>query len=481
MKRSYIPLAVIVLLATILSCNLPSAAATQPPSTPQAASPAVATIPESTASPTSLAATSAPAATSTPSITHTITPADINPKGALNYDVDSSGTAAQHRAPYGDSYNINLFERPFTQKDMTYIPSLDINTFQITSDTSFYYVFINLIGNNPNDPINIDYGVEIDKNHDGFGDVLVWAQPPYTTQWSTNGVKVFTDTNHDTGGASAEKSDANATTVAPYPGNGYETVIFNQGQGDDPDLAWVRIDPKNANVVDFAFKQSLSGPSFMWGVWADAGLKDPSKFNYNDRFTNAQAGSPIASSPFYPINAIYAVDNTCRAVLGFKPTGYEPGLCPPLSPASTKVPTSVPTPIPTFVCLPAGTLIDTPNGPMAIEGLKIGDAVWTVDASGSRVPSTILQTSVVPVPAGHLFVHVILQDGRELWASPGHPTADGRKMGDLVAGEYLDGALITKVEIVPSDQPATHDILPAGATGYYWANGVLIGSTLSNP
>jgi len=60
-------------------------------------------------------------------------------------------------------------------------------------------------------------------------------------------------------------------------------VIFNQGQGDDTDLAWARIDPQNPNTVDFAFKQSLAGPSFMWGVWADAGLKNPGKFNYNDR------------------------------------------------------------------------------------------------------------------------------------------------------------------------------------------------------
>ena len=116
-----------------------------------------------------------------------------------------------------------------------------------------------------------------------------------------------------------------------------------------------------------------------------------------------------------------------------------------------------------------------------MQDLKIGDPVWTMDAGGERVASTLLKTSVVPVPAGHLFVHVILQDGRELWASPGHPTADGRKMGDLEPGGYLDGALITKLEIVSSDQPATYDILPAGATGYYWANGVLIGSTLFNP
>jgi Hint domain len=487
MKRSSILCAIVVLMAAALSCNLPSAATSQPQSSPQT-SPNAAAV-----STTPPASTSTPAATSTPAMTHSMTPADINPTGTLIYDVDSSGTASQHRAPYGDSYNINLFERPFTQKDMTYIPSLDINTFQITSDDNFYYVFITLIGDNPNDPAKIDYGVEIDKDHDGFGDVLVWAQPPYSTEWTTNGVKVYTDPNHDTGGASPEKSDANATTSAPYLGDGYETVIFNQGQGDDPDLAWVRIDPQNPNVVDFAFKQSLAGPSFMWGVWADAGLKDPGKFNYNDRFTNAQAGSPIGNSPYYPINAIYAVDNTCRAAYGFKPTGLEPLLCPsnapppPRATKSSQKPPSTPCPvgkicvIPLPVCLSAGTLIDTPDGAIAVENLKVGGAVWTQDLNGLRVASTILKTSKVPVSEGHIFVHLILQDGRELWASPGHPTADGRLMGDLVVGGYLDGTLITKIEDIASNQPYTYDLLPAGDTGYYWANGILIGSTLKKP
>jgi len=338
MKRFSTLSVIVMLIAAVLSCNLPSAATSSQQSSPQTSPNAAA------ASTTSPAPTSTPAATPTLSITHSMTPANINPTGTLIYDVDSSGTAPQHRAPYGDSYNINLFERPFTQKDMTYIPSLDINTFQITSDDNWYYVFITLIGSNPNDPANIDYGVEIDKDHDGFGDVLVWAQPPYTTDWSTNGVKVYTDPNHDTGGASPEKSDANATTSAPYPGDGYETVIFNQGQGDDPDLAWVRIDPQNPNVIDFAFKQSLAGSSFMWGVWADAGLKNPGMFNYNDRFTLAQAGSPLDNNSNYPINAIYAVDNTCRAAYGFKPTGFEPLLCPTNAPSAPAAPGATPKP-----------------------------------------------------------------------------------------------------------------------------------------
>lgn len=209
---------------------------------------------------------------------------------------------------------------------MTYLPNVDIGTFQVTSDTNWYYVFITLIGTNPNDPINIDYGVEINKNKDGYGDTLIWAEPPYATTWTTQGVKVYTDPNHDTGGASPVRSDAKPDV--PYPGDGYESVIFNQGIGADPDLAWVRINPQNPAMVEFAFKIALAGKSFLWGVWADAGLKDPSKFNYNDRFTAAEAGSPLAKDPNYPIKAIYAVDNTCWLPVGFNPTGEEPRLCP---------------------------------------------------------------------------------------------------------------------------------------------------------
>jgi Hint domain len=137
---------------------------------------------------------------------------------------------------------------------------------------------------------------------------------------------------------------------------------------------------------------------------------------------------------------------------------------------------------PTFVtcpiCLAANTQIDTPNGPVAVKDLQLGDVVWTVDAAGARVSAPIVRGVRVFVPADHQMVHVTLEDGRELWASPGHPTSDGRALGDLKAGDRLDGARIRSVERVPYDQPATYDILPAGATGFYWANGILMGSTL---
>src|SRR6185295_2639064 len=116
------------------------------------------------------------------------------------------------------------------------------------------------------------------------------------------------------------------------------------------------------------------------------------------------------------------------------------------------------------ICLSAGTLIDTPNGRVPVTALRVGDLVWTVDGAGARVAAPLAAVGHVPAPAGHQMVHVVLADGRELWASAGHPTADGRPLGTLRAGGLLDGARIVSAQRVPYDQPATYDILPTGAT-----------------
>jgi hypothetical protein len=87
----------------------------------------------------------------------------------------------------------------------------------------------------------------------------------------------------------------------------------------------------------------------------------------------------------------------------------------------------------------------------------------------------------VHVPATHQVIHIRLSDGRELWASPGHPTADGRALGNLQVGGYLDGAQIVLMERVHYQGGSTYDLLPSGGTGFYWANGILMGSTLKKP
>jgi len=133
------------------------------------------------------------------------------------------------------------------------------------------------------------------------------------------------------------------------------------------------------------------------------------------------------------------------------------------------------------ICLAAGTRIDTPRGPVVVENLRIGDPVWTMTRSGQRVAGTILRTSRVPVPVTHQVVHLVLSDGRELWASPGHPTTNGKMLGSLQVNDVLDGARVIQVERLHYAGMATYDLLPSGDTGFYWANGVLIGSTLTKP
>ena len=131
------------------------------------------------------------------------------------------------------------------------------------------------------------------------------------------------------------------------------------------------------------------------------------------------------------------------------------------------------------ICLAASTLIATPSGAVRVVDIRAGMLVWTADRSGRRFAVAVLEVGNTQVPAGHLMVHLVLADGRELLASPGHKTADGRALGSLAAGDALDGSTIKVWELVPYAGERTYDLLPAGPTGTYWANGVLLSSTLS--
>jgi len=132
------------------------------------------------------------------------------------------------------------------------------------------------------------------------------------------------------------------------------------------------------------------------------------------------------------------------------------------------------------ICLAKGTLIDTPAGPVPVEELTRGMAVWSVDDSGKRVAATVVETTVTPVPPSFQMVTVRLDDGRAVTASPGHPTAEGRPLGDYRVGDSLVGALVIAIERVSYEAGATYDLLPSGTTGLYWANGILLRSTLTS-
>ncbi len=126
-----------------------------------------------------------------------------------------------------------------------------------------------------------------------------------------------------------------------------------------------------------------------------------------------------------------------------------------------------------------GTLIDTPDGPVPVEQVREGTTVWTLDGSGKRIAAPVVAVASAPVPDGSTVMKLTLSDGRSVTASPGHPTADRRALGGLRPGDVLDGATVLSAESIAYDGGATFDILPSGAAGVYWADGVLLGSTIA--
>jgi hypothetical protein len=132
------------------------------------------------------------------------------------------------------------------------------------------------------------------------------------------------------------------------------------------------------------------------------------------------------------------------------------------------------------ICLGLGTLIATPDGPVPVERLGVGDLVWSPDATGRRRATPILEAGHTQAPRGHRVVELQLADGRHVSVSPGHPLADESLVGTLRVGDVVDGSRVASARLVDYVGSHTYDILPGGPTGAYWAGGILLQSTLGS-
>ena len=262
--------------------------------------------------------------------------------GAVLYyvgDYSSKASSAYNAASGGDDFLANLFERPFTSRDMEYLPEIDILRADIAKDEAWLYVTIRLEGEPDAAPPAARYGVELDTDLDGRGNYLIRAYAPNGTDWSTDGVRMWEDGNADVGGTKPLQAESD------WSGDGYETLTFDQGRGRDPDTAWARIDPAHPDYVQLAFLRQAVGntPTFLWSVWAEKNVGNAEWFDYNDFYDPDEAGSPIKGQPDYPIKALAAVDNTCRMSMGFVLAGDEPGACPVFQPTTAPTQTLTPT------------------------------------------------------------------------------------------------------------------------------------------
>jgi hypothetical protein len=326
--------------------------------------------------------------TATVQIVHSLMPSEpgANRESTMT-DADTSSHASEKRSAAGENFSSGFFERPFNAQTMdVYYPELDILQAWLNHDSTWVYVMIRVAGSDSNGTLGGSYGAEFDLDLDGRGDILVFVKSP-ASSWSVEGVEVWQDKNNDVGHIVPKITDP------PQGGDGYETRLFNAGQGNDADLAWARIDPANPQVVQIALKyySALGNDAeYMWGAWTQD-VFHPEWFDYNDHFTIDEAGSPLTTqSQYYPLKALAAVDNTCRWVVGFSPTGSEPGIC-SLAATPTPQPTNTPLPLPGTV---TGVVYYDMNGngsrqtgeyglPNATVGLYSGSCSGSLVASGT--------------------------------------------------------------------------------------------------
>jgi hypothetical protein len=130
------------------------------------------------------------------------------------------------------------------------------------------------------------------------------------------------------------------------------------------------------------------------------------------------------------------------------------------------------------ICLPGISLISTPGGDVAVAGVRVGLHVWTGAPDGRQLDAVVIATRSRLDAPGSTLIHMVLADGRQLTASPPHQLADGRRLASLKVGDQVDSIRITRLESVPDVLGRTYDLLPSGETGEYWADGILLRSTL---
>jgi hypothetical protein len=275
-----------------------------------------------------------------PAIQHEVIPVDLpGARSGQAADFDSSKVIEGKSLIGGDRFTYNRFERPFNAEMMdVYFSQLDIVNTQVFQDDTWIFGRLTLKELAATSSETDKYAIELDVRLNGKGDWLIIANKPESTEWTVRGVKVYQDANRDVGGEFPALTDKN-----PVDSDGFETLVFDQGQSDDPDTSWVRISPSDPNTIEFAIKKSVLGnpDKFLINMWAGTSLLDPALFDLNDRFSHTEAGAADAGLEYYyPIKAVYEIDNSCRMAVGFQPTGLEPGLCETFIPQQVQDPAS---------------------------------------------------------------------------------------------------------------------------------------------
>lgn len=247
----------------------------------------------------------------------------------------------------------------------------------------------------------------------------------------------------------------------------------------DPDFYPVA----RANEVDLAlqrFPQLRTDQKTFATILAHLGLADGPNFTDQQKLTIYRAWKQLNATILDPIgNAIYRFDYLAMPAAagsseGLRSAGTidEQGTIT----LEQQAPAGEP---PCPICLARGTRIAGIDGDVRIEDVQVGMQVWSVDEAGRPQEAVVLRVGRVAVGPWHRVVRLALADGRTVRASPDHRLADGRPLATIRAGDLVDGSTVVQASLEPYGGGQTFDLLPSGPTGAYWADGILLRSTLA--
>lgn len=133
-------------------------------------------------------------------------------------------------------------------------------------------------------------------------------------------------------------------------------------------------------------------------------------------------------------------------------------------------------------CLPDEAPVSTPTGLVSVKELNVGDTVLSYVSTMDglqlvRLPVLLIDS--VLVGDDHKMVHLMLDDDRQVTASPLHPLGEtGALMRDVKVGDILNGSSVIGVALLDYTGQYTRDILTDGFWGGYLVNGVWLRSTI---
>ena len=334
MKRSLLTMIVVLLFVVLAGCSkaetmtTPKPVATDAPALVATEVPAQPAAGQPTDAPTEapvVAPTEAPAAVV--AITHLVTPGEPVYKTDQKVSDCSTGDRVRLGATtlIGEGCDIwdeqNL-ERPAAAINGPYQPAIDITGAWMGTNQQWLFGKLVLFETDAAKlPSDLSAGFEIDTDLDSRGEYLIIAKNISSTDWTTDGVQVWQDKDGLVGGGKPHQPDTSS-------GNGYETLVFDAGVGDDADLAWVRLNNSKGIAIEFAFKPSFvpANQVFAWWGWTSLGAGlNPAGMEVVDLQQNT---------------ATWNLDNTCAWIFNAKPTNLLINICPFAYP--TAVPTATP-------------------------------------------------------------------------------------------------------------------------------------------